>query len=362
MEGKPVFRPRYCFWGGLRALLTNGEQTSQVDCFRMGDSARTVLRALGYPGFMSENRESESLRELLCDKDGTLAFLDYGLASDWEQEGHADPKHDPFFEYIRRTARSNVENVFRYSESPIETIFLNSLVIAFARSSPTNLYILPPPNADVCEAVQEKRSRWDHCQQWYWMFQELAETDSIDSFRLFLEDRGREGVFTAAEVEDMHGMILLTQATHLHQAFHLTMQARFTNLKVDDKTLRADAYIWIPSDPDFNLIVECDGYQFHSDQAAFGRDRKRDRAFAAAGYRVLRFSGREICEDPARLSIELFDYLEGHSKLFKPEELHIPEELKDSLRAHAESFRSHFPPQRYQRREVNDDDDDSGTQ
>ena len=70
----------------------------------------------------------------------------------------------------------------------------------------------------------------------------------------------------------MHGMILLMQATHLHQAFHLTMQARFTNLKVDDKTLRADAYIWIPSDPDFNLIVECDGYQFHSDQAAFGRD------------------------------------------------------------------------------------------
>jgi len=311
--------------------------------------ARAVVRPLGYPDVMVKNAVSESLKDLLRDRDRMLAFLDYGLARDREQEGHTDPEYDSFSDYIRGTARSNIQTVFRYSQSPIETIFLNSLIIAFVRSSPTNLYVLPPAKADVRETVQERRSQLDHCQQWYWMFQQLAETDSIAGLHLFLEDRCREGVFSAAEAEDLHGMILLMQATHLHQAFHLTMQARFTNLDIDGKTLRADAYIWIPSDPGFNLIVECDGYQFHSDPKAFERDRKRDRAFTNAGFRVQRFSGREICEDPASRGTELFDFLGKHTKLFEPEGMNIPEGVKDLLRARAESFRMRFPPERYRR-------------
>lgn len=46
------------------------------------------------------------------------------------------------------------------------------------------------------------------------------------------------------------------------------------------------------------FVVECDGHEFHERtklQAA--RDRKRDRAFAAAGIPVLRFTGSEIWAD-----------------------------------------------------------------
>jgi hypothetical protein len=32
---KPVFRPRYCFRVGIRALLTNGDFSLNVDCFRV---------------------------------------------------------------------------------------------------------------------------------------------------------------------------------------------------------------------------------------------------------------------------------------------------------------------------------------
>ncbi|MCP5810307.1 endonuclease domain-containing protein, partial [Klebsiella pneumoniae] len=46
------------------------------------------------------------------------------------------------------------------------------------------------------------------------------------------------------------------------------------------------------------LLVECDGHNFHErtpEQAK--RDRSRDRDLAFQGYRLLRFTGREIYHD-----------------------------------------------------------------
>jgi len=45
------------------------------------------------------------------------------------------------------------------------------------------------------------------------------------------------------------------------------------------------------------LVVEVDGYAFHSSRSSFERDRRRDRELQAAGYRVLRFTWRELTEE-----------------------------------------------------------------
>lgn len=50
--------------------------------------------------------------------------------------------------------------------------------------------------------------------------------------------------------------------------------------------------------PDQRLIVEVDGYDFHSDRAAFERDHRRDIAHKDAGYEVLRFTGRQLRDAP----------------------------------------------------------------
>ena len=42
------------------------------------------------------------------------------------------------------------------------------------------------------------------------------------------------------------------------------------------------------------LVVEIDGYEFHSTRAAFENDRHRDAVLRALGYRVLRFSYRQV--------------------------------------------------------------------
>jgi very-short-patch-repair endonuclease len=46
------------------------------------------------------------------------------------------------------------------------------------------------------------------------------------------------------------------------------------------------------------LIVEVDGYPFHSGRRAFERDRRRDQAHIAAGYIVIRVTWRQLTEEP----------------------------------------------------------------
>lgn len=45
------------------------------------------------------------------------------------------------------------------------------------------------------------------------------------------------------------------------------------------------------------LLVEVDGYAFHSDRAAFERDRHRDAELARRGHRVVRFSAAQVLDN-----------------------------------------------------------------
>jgi very-short-patch-repair endonuclease len=57
--------------------------------------------------------------------------------------------------------------------------------------------------------------------------------------------------------------------------------------------------------PDHNLIVELDGYAFHSTHDAFHIDRRRDRRLTAAGWRVIRLTWRDL-DEPDALATELW--------------------------------------------------------
>jgi hypothetical protein len=53
--------------------------------------------------------------------------------------------------------------------------------------------------------------------------------------------------------------------------------------------------------PDAQLVVETDGHEHHRTRAAFERDRARDQALTAAGWTVVRFTYRQVLEEPARV-------------------------------------------------------------
>src|SRR4051812_259173 len=64
-------------------------------------------------------------------------------------------------------------------------------------------------------------------------------------------------------------------------------------------------FLW----PDERVVVEVDGFAAHGTRMRFESDRERDAALVAAGYRVLRFTWRQLVEQPevvaARLAVVL---------------------------------------------------------
>ncbi len=58
-------------------------------------------------------------------------------------------------------------------------------------------------------------------------------------------------------------------------------------------------FLW----PQQQLILEVDGYPFHSHRSAFERDRRRDAAHVAAGYRVIRVTYRQLCDEPLAVAV-----------------------------------------------------------
>lgn len=67
-------------------------------------------------------------------------------------------------------------------------------------------------------------------------------------------------------------------------------------------------FLW----PESRLIVEVDGYEYHRARASFESDRARDAELTLQGYRVVRFTYRQVDEQPAKIATTL-------------RELHLPD-------------------------------------
>jgi very-short-patch-repair endonuclease len=66
-----------------------------------------------------------------------------------------------------------------------------------------------------------------------------------------------------------------------------------TRLELEGATLEVDFY-WRRQ----RLVAETDGYATHSTRLAFRRDRRRDQLLLRAGHRTVRFTWRDVIDDP----------------------------------------------------------------
>jgi very-short-patch-repair endonuclease len=71
------------------------------------------------------------------------------------------------------------------------------------------------------------------------------------------------------------------------------VNTRIGSLEVD--------FLW----PGQRLVVETDGYRYHRGRQAFEEDRARDLALRGLGYEVMRFSYRQVIDDPERIAAVL---------------------------------------------------------
>jgi very-short-patch-repair endonuclease len=95
--------------------------------------------------------------------------------------------------------------------------------------------------------------------------------------------------------------------SHLERLFlAVVRRSRLPRPEVNVEVLgRQRDFVWRRE----RLVVEVDGYAYHSSREGMRRDRRRDRELTARGWRPVRFTFEEVAFDPAQVSAEVASLL-----------------------------------------------------
>jgi very-short-patch-repair endonuclease len=108
-------------------------------------------------------------------------------------------------------------------------------------------------------------------------------------------DKGRRGGPILTALLQQRGNSTVTRSQAEERMLELVRAANFpppeTNVRVNGYEVD---FLWRPQ----RLIVEIDGYAYHSSRSAFERDRAKDAALAAAGYLVIRITWLQMGREP----------------------------------------------------------------
>jgi very-short-patch-repair endonuclease len=118
----------------------------------------------------------------------------------------------------------------------------------------------------------------------------------IDQIRsLLYRSPGRPGTAAARALLGQHDQPALTRSEAERRLLDLMRGAGLAPAYVNARIGRYEVdMLWLPQ----RLVVEVDGYAYHANRAAFERDRLRDAALQAAGYRVIRVTWRQLRDRP----------------------------------------------------------------
>jgi very-short-patch-repair endonuclease len=259
--------------------------------------------------------EPRFIRESLLDRAMMDATVNRFIEEKMKAEascGEIDEEKEKYLKILRFAMEtfypSAIENVFSHSGSPIETIFLNSVLLSFLCDDPLGL-IVWAPCANMPEAIREQRERLRLLLEREHEIRSKVKSEAgvVEYMKYLVE----ESLIHEESYAQFKNEFICMHVLDYYHAFILVMQAGFPNIRVNGKSVRTDLFVYVPADTDFNLVVECDGFQYHSTKEKFVADRQRDRLLKKNGFDVLRFSGSEIYKDPAKAGIELYQYLQG---------------------------------------------------
>lgn len=274
-------------------------------------------------GSSAMDYDPDSVREFLLDKKSTLEVVEEFLIDAFERSPHWTSLDPKVREKIRLASELNIKNavdkVFRYSESKIETIFLNSMLFFSFLRGPLFL-LFTPRFSSVSQSLENMRTTDSENLYLQRLFDEQTGSKNPMEFIEALESTPNVPEQEKKRRASLHFM---WRMLGFKDKFHISMQSGIEEITVEGHHIRPDILIWMPSRPEFKLIVECDGYAFHSDKSSFTRDRVRDRQLKSHDYEVLRFSGLEIYHNPVETAMELVAYLDKRFKRLFPEESDI---------------------------------------
>jgi very-short-patch-repair endonuclease len=107
--------------------------------------------------------------------------------------------------------------------------------------------------------------------------------------------RGRRGIGRLKRLLEDNDSTTLTRSEAEERFLALVRAAQLPPPEVNVRVHGHEVdFLWREQ----GLVVEVDGFQFHSTRAAFERDRNRDAELQSAGLRVLRVTWRQVVETP----------------------------------------------------------------
>jgi very-short-patch-repair endonuclease len=112
---------------------------------------------------------------------------------------------------------------------------------------------------------------------------------------LLARTHGHRGAGRLRALLDRHaGMTTMTRSQAEELFLDLVRRARLPPPRVNARVAGYEVdFFW----PEQNVIVEVDGYRFHSTRRAFEHDRRKDADLRAAGFTVLRVSFEQLTRD-----------------------------------------------------------------
>ncbi|WP_375780740.1 endonuclease domain-containing protein [Bradyrhizobium sp. ma5] len=245
----------------------------------------------------------ESLRETLLDDERFLKLADFFIGkmkAELLAEAPSGGFNEFFGEALAALTAENRQEIAERSESPIEKLFLNSLVLCSIKSQ--QLLSVHATYTDCAAEIAQLRSDLAHFRELETWFAANKPNKTLDEF---LDTECARGKMLEDERRYLHRLVFKYRYLPMSGLFHMSIQPKFPAIRIDGRSIRPDIYFWIPDRPNIKIIVECDGYQYHSSKERFTLDRQRDRKLSALGYDVLRFSGQEIHRDPPTVAGEL---------------------------------------------------------
>lgn len=117
-----------------------------------------------------------------------------------------------------------------------------------------------------------------------------------DVAELLTRTTGHRGAGALAALLDRQpGMTTLTRSEAEELFLDLIRRAHLPEPRMNVRVAGYEVdFLW----PDQNLVVEVDGYRYHSTRRAFEHDRRKEADLRAAGFVVLRFSYWQVREEP----------------------------------------------------------------
>jgi hypothetical protein len=123
----------------------------------------------------------------------------------------------------------------------------------------------------------------------------ITKADLIRAADALAVGRGRPAARTvASQVDEGSGSVFESKTRLLMRRAGIPIPVTQYVVRHRGRWIGRVDFAW----PELRVVVECDGYEFHSERDAFERDRQRWNALTTAGWRVVLVTWRQVAEQP----------------------------------------------------------------